>query len=316
MATRFIREAPGAPAGVRPRLAVATLILAAASAIAMAVLYHPSFDPSRVYDGTDTRAFELLAGAALAMVWPSRKLTPKIAAGARRILDGAGAVGLLVIALMIWRTNQYSSFIYDGGLVLLSIATVLVVAALAHPASRLGVLLGWAPLRWIGVRSYGIYLWHFPIIVLTSPSGPHGSNLLRDALQVGATFGIAALSWHFVEEPVRHGALGRLWKRLRAPGLAAGAGLAAGLGSGRDAHRGAARRAGRPCRRRARSQRRTAGDLGQRRRLGGPDRADFAADDRGQRSGDSGAQLLQVGGPHRRLDLRGADLDQLPAEPQ
>ena len=134
------------------------------------------------------------------------------------MLDGAGAVGLLVIVLMIWRTNQYSSFIYDGGLVLLSIATVFVVAALAHPACRLGVLLGWAPLRWIGVRSYGIYLWHFPIIVLTSPRGPHGPDLVRGALQVAATFGIAALSWHFVEEPVRHGALGRLWKRLRSQG--------------------------------------------------------------------------------------------------
>ncbi|HEX3608440.1 MAG TPA: acyltransferase family protein [Solirubrobacterales bacterium] len=218
LGTRFIREAPGAPAGLRPRLAAATLVLAAASAIAMAVLYHPSFDPSRVYDGTDTRAFELLAGAALAMVWPSRKLTPKITAGARNVLDGAGALGLVVIVLMIWRTNQYSSFIYEGGLVLLSLATVLVVGALAHPATRLGVLLGWKPLRWIGVRSYGIYLWHFPIIVLTAPSGPRSPDLVRDALQVGATFAIAALSWHFVEEPVRHGALGRLRKRLRSQG--------------------------------------------------------------------------------------------------
>lgn len=218
LGVRFVRERPGLPAGVRPRLAVVTLAMAAASAIAMAVLYHPSFDPSRVYDGTDTRAFELLGGAALAMVWPSRLLQPKIAAGARNILDGAGVVGLVAIALLIWRTNQYSSFIYHGGLVLLTVATVLVVATLAHPASRLGPVLGWGPLRWIGVRSYGIYLWHFPIIVLTSPSGPHGPDLLRDALQVGATFGIAALSWRFVEEPVRHGALGQLWKRLRSQG--------------------------------------------------------------------------------------------------
>jgi len=215
---RLIKERPGAPAGVRPRLAVATLILAAISAISMAVLYHPSFDPSRVYDGTDTRAFELLFGAALAMVWPSRKLQPRIATAARNLIDGAGALGLLVILLLIWQTDQYSSFIYHGGLVLLSIATAVLVAALAHPASRLGVLLGWAPLRWIGVRSYGIYLWHFPIIVLTSPSGAHGPSLVRNVLQVGATFGIAALSWHYVEEPVRHGALGRLWKRLRSQG--------------------------------------------------------------------------------------------------
>jgi peptidoglycan/LPS O-acetylase OafA/YrhL len=207
---RLIKERPGSPAGVRPRLAVATLGLAAASTVLMAVLYHPSFDPSRVYDGTDTRAFELLFGAALAMVWPSRKLQPRIAARARNLIDGVGGIGLLAILLLIWQTDQYSAFIYHGGLVLLSIATALLVAALAHPASRLGVLLGRAPLRWIGVRSYGIYLWHFPIIVLTTPSGAHGPSLVRDVLQVGATFGIAALSWHYVEEPVRRGALGRL----------------------------------------------------------------------------------------------------------
>jgi peptidoglycan/LPS O-acetylase OafA/YrhL len=218
LGARLVRERPGLPAGMRPRLALLTLAMAVASAILMAVLYHPSFDPSRVYDGTDTRAFELLGGAALAMVWPSRRLRPGIAAGARNVLDAAGLVGLISIALLIWRTNQYSAFIYHGGLVLLTIATVLVVAALAHPASRLGPALGWGPLRWIGVRSYGIYLWHFPIIVLTSPSGPHQPDLLRDVLQVGTTFGIAALSWHYVEEPIRHGALGRAWKRLRAQG--------------------------------------------------------------------------------------------------
>jgi peptidoglycan/LPS O-acetylase OafA/YrhL len=212
----LVKERPDTPAGVRPRLAAVTLAMAAASAVAMALLYQPSFDPSRVYDGTDTRAFELLGGCALAMVWPSRKLMPRIPSRARNLLDGAGALGLLVIALLIWRTDQYSAFIYHGGLVLLTIATAVVVGVLAHPASRLGIALGWGPLRWIGVRSYGIYLWHFPVIVLTSPSGPHGHNLVRDLLQVAATFGIAALSWRFVEEPVRHGALGQLWKRARA----------------------------------------------------------------------------------------------------
>jgi peptidoglycan/LPS O-acetylase OafA/YrhL len=218
LGARLVRERPRTPAGVRPRLAAVTLATAGASAILMALLYHPSFDPSRVYDGTDTRAFELLGGAALAMVWPSRRLRPGIAAGARNVLDGVGLAGLVAIGVLIWRTDQYSPFIYHGGLVLLTIATAMVVAALAHPASRLGPILGWGALRWIGVRSYGIYLWHFPIIVLTSPSGPHEADLLRDVLQVGATFGIAALSWRYVEEPVRHGAIGRLWKRLRSQG--------------------------------------------------------------------------------------------------
>jgi peptidoglycan/LPS O-acetylase OafA/YrhL len=213
---RVVREAP-LPSGVRPRLAGATLLLAAASAILMTVLYHPSLDPSRVYYGTDTRAFELLFGAALAMVWPSRRLSRRITAGARNLLDGLGVVGLLAIALMIWRTNQYSPFLYRGGFVLLSLATVLVVAALAHPACRLGPVLGWRPLRWVGVRSYAIYLWHFPIIVLTTPGGvANGHEPLREALQVAAILAVAALSWKYVEEPVRHGAIGRLWRQFRA----------------------------------------------------------------------------------------------------
>ncbi len=215
---KVVRETP-LPSGVRPRLAVATLALALVSAILMAVLFRPSLDPSRVYYGTDTRAFELLFGAALAMVWPSRKLSRRIPAGARNLLDGLGLAGLVVIGLLIWQTDQYSSFLYRGGFILLSLATVLVVAALAHPACRLGPALGWKPLRWVGVRSYGIYLWHFPIIVLTTPGGvANGAEPLRELLQLGAILGVAALSWRLVEEPVRHGALGRLWRRARAGG--------------------------------------------------------------------------------------------------
>ena len=141
----------------------------------------PSFDPSRIYFGTDTRAFEILAGAALAMVWPSARLRGDISRGARRTLDCLGAIGLLAICVLIVRTNQYSAFLYRGGFVLLALATVLLLAALVHPASRLGAVLGVAPLRWIGVRSYGIYLWSVPIIVLTTPASSHGIDLLRDA---------------------------------------------------------------------------------------------------------------------------------------
>jgi hypothetical protein len=99
---------------------------------------------------------------------------------------------------------------------LLSVATVLVVAAVAHPASQLGRALGWKPLRWLGVRSYGIYLWHWPIIVLTAPTVQRSVNLpLGKVLQVGATIAVAALSWRFVEEPIRRGALGRFWAQVR-----------------------------------------------------------------------------------------------------
>jgi peptidoglycan/LPS O-acetylase OafA/YrhL len=210
---KVIRDRQGN--GLRPKLALATLALAIVSSIEMAILYHPSMDPSRVYYGTDTRAAGLLFGAALAMVWPSRALSKKITFQARRNLDILGCVGLLIIAIMIWRTGEFSPFLYRGGFIVLSLATVMVLMPLAHPACRLGNVLGCKPLRWVGVRSYGIYLWQTPVIVLTSPQGPHGQSLVRDVLQVAAIFGIAALSWKFVEEPIRHGAIGRLLARRR-----------------------------------------------------------------------------------------------------
>ncbi|MDX6333171.1 MAG: hypothetical protein QOG05_511 [Streptosporangiaceae bacterium] len=194
-------------------LALPTLALAAGSAVGMLMLYHPGYDPTRIYEGSDTRACGLLIGAALAMVWPSRR-TARTALWTRVVMDGAGFAGLAVIGLMIWRVGQYSAFTYQGGLVLLSVATAGVVAAAACPGSLVGAALGWKPLRWIGVRSYGIYLWHYPVIILTSPANS-AENLPRAALQVGASIGIAALSWRFVEEPIRRGALGRAWKRMR-----------------------------------------------------------------------------------------------------
>ena len=195
------------------------------SGILMAVLYSPSLDPSRVYYGTDTRAQELLAGAALAMVWPSRQLRANVSPRARRMIDGAGVVGLMAIALMFWRAGEFSPFLYRGGFALLALASVLAVAALAHPASRLGPIVGCRPMRWIGERSYGIYLWHLPIIVLTTPEGAHGPDPIRAVLQVAAIVGIAELSWRYVENPIRHGALGRVraqlkagrWRRERVP---------------------------------------------------------------------------------------------------
>jgi peptidoglycan/LPS O-acetylase OafA/YrhL len=137
---------------IRPRLAALTLALAAVSAIEMAILFHPSFDNTRIYDGSDTRAFGLLIGAALAMVWPSRSLTSKVGRRAPWILDSLGAVGLVAIAVMVWRTNQYSPFLYQGGLVLLSLATALVILAGAHPVGtgarlRAAALAGGALLR-------------------------------------------------------------------------------------------------------------------------------------------------------------------------
>ncbi len=191
-------------------LALPTLALAAASTAAMWMLYQPGPDPTRVYEGTDTRAAGLLIGAALAMVLAGRRAAPWHGRAARVVLDVAGLAGLAGIGLMVWRVGEYSPFLYRGGLIVLSVATAAVVAAVACPGTLIGAALGWRPLRWLGARSYGIYLWHYPVIVLTTPLNA-GENLPRAAAQIAASVVIAALSWRFIEEPVRHGAIGRAW---------------------------------------------------------------------------------------------------------
>jgi peptidoglycan/LPS O-acetylase OafA/YrhL len=188
---------------LRRRLFVGVILLAAAaSAVMMAMLYHPGYDPTRVYEGTDTRAFGLLLGAALAMVWPSGRTRP--CALAIAALDVAGLAGLAAIVVLAWRTTEYTAWMFRGGMVLLSLATVAVVAAAATEGSLVGRALGCWPLRWVGVRSYGIYLWHFPLIVLAVPplatmGGPQA------VAAVAAILVIAAFSWTFVEEPIRRG---------------------------------------------------------------------------------------------------------------
>ncbi len=226
----------------RVALAGMTLTLAGGSAVLMTRLYHPGYDPTRAYEGTDTRAFGLLIGAALAIVWPTRRpvrdagtsvdrgvsadrerpADRRVPAAARWLLDAAGIAGLVVIGLLVWRTNQYSDFMFRGGLVVLSVATAVTVAAAVTPGSLLGRVLGGPLLRWVGVRSYGIYLWHYPVIVLTAGAGGAGGtvSLGRAAVIVAGTVAAAAVSWRLVEEPIRRGGHG---PRRISPARASGA---------------------------------------------------------------------------------------------
>ncbi|NOU71313.1 acyltransferase family protein [Paenibacillus sp. LMG 31458] len=199
----------------RGKVFLLTLVGAAASVLAMAMIYVPGMDPSRVYYGTDTRVFAMLIGAALAIVLPSQNITANISRRSRNFLDLAGGIGLFIIILMIWRTNEYGDYLYYGGLMFFSIISAIVVAVLVHPASRLARLMGYGPLRWIGVRSYSLYIWHYPVIILTSPTiETNSSGIIRIFFQIVASLLLAALSWKYIEEPIRNGLLGKIWGKM------------------------------------------------------------------------------------------------------
>lgn len=199
----------------RRELLLLTIGLAVASAVGMGLLFHPGYDPTRAYEGTDARAFTLLIGAALAIVWPTDiRRHAAVNLPLRNRLDGVACLGAAAIIVLIAMTDAFSSFLYPYGFLLLSCATAAVVAAVVHPASRVGAFLGRGPLRWVGVRSYGIYLWQWPIIALATPVG-QSPGLLRGMLAVVGTLLAASVSWRWVEEPVRRGAIGRWWRRLR-----------------------------------------------------------------------------------------------------
>ncbi|WP_170841231.1 acyltransferase family protein [Salibacterium halotolerans] len=109
---------------------------------------------------------------------------------------------------MIWmfgQVNQYETFLYRGGMVIQCIATTAIIAAAVHPSTWIGRMLGFRPLRWLGVRSYGIYIWHYPILVLTfSATAAENLSILQIIIQLAAVLVIAAVSWRFVEKPIRY----------------------------------------------------------------------------------------------------------------
>ncbi len=194
------------------------LVLAVVSALAMALLFDPHGDPSRVYYGTDTRAFSLLIGAWLSFIWPGTQLTEEstrdVSASSVRMLDLAGLVAFIGIILMCVFVNGLSDFMYYGGLFLCSILTAVVIAALSHPRSQLARIAAWGPFVWVGQRSYGMYLWHFPIVLLFAQLfNVHGVYpWWFDLLVIAIVCAVSAASYAFIENPIRRGAIGN-WVR-------------------------------------------------------------------------------------------------------
>ena len=175
------------------------------SATLMGILYDPTADPSRVYYGTDTRAFELLIGSFLATVLANKKhFTKEVSPKQKNELKLISIISFSIFIFSVIFIDEYNSFLYRGGLFLFSLNTALLIACVCHPQGILGPILSWKPMRWIGTRSYEIYLWHYPIMVLSTPIYEIGNpSYLRVFFQLIITCIIAEFSYRFIELPIR-----------------------------------------------------------------------------------------------------------------
>ena len=187
-----------------------TLLLALISVILMIVLFDPQQDASRVYYGTDARAFSLLFGALLAILWEYRMVPRRLSASVNMVL---GSVSFAVLLVMTIAINGSSNFWYRGGQFFGTILTVLMVYAVSGRKTWLSRFLSNPVLKWIGDRSYSIYLWHYPIILLIS-KGIKASWWIT-LIEIVLSVVLAELSYRFIETPIRHGIIGEYLNILR-----------------------------------------------------------------------------------------------------
>ncbi len=187
----------------RKWFALLAAVLAVSSTVWMAVLYSPTANLSRLYYGTDTHAQVILIGALLALFRPSHHwLQSRAAKAVIPILPYLGVVA--VVVLWITLTGE-SSLLYRGGFALVGISTsAVLIGVLTRPESAVSRFLSHKALRYVGRISYGLYLYHWPAIVFLNPGQTHLNGLPLDALRLSVTIVAAVLSFHFVEQPIRH----------------------------------------------------------------------------------------------------------------
>ncbi|WP_308289283.1 acyltransferase family protein [Mumia sp. zg.B17] len=202
----------------RARFVRAATILAVASAVWMAVLYTPD-DPTRAYVGTDTHVFGLLVGAALALSRAPHLLRSDRASAtfeSRLGITACGVFGLAILLAYAGTVSWSSAVPYTGGLLVVSVASAALVLSAVN-RTPLASALAVAPLRWLGARSYGIYLWHWPLIVLATRVAPPEWSPLAGGLAALVAVGVAAVSYRFVEMPMRSDGIAFTLRRWAAP---------------------------------------------------------------------------------------------------
>jgi hypothetical protein len=185
-------------------------------------------DNARAYYGTDTRAQALLIGAALAAAVAAAGESSGRAPVAGRLAKQAPALGGVAGAagtVWLWHAaSDQASWLYHGGLTAAALATALVLAAvILRPGGLLARFLGVAPLVWLGRISYGVYLWHWPLFTFVTADATGLSRWPLLGVRLAGTLAVAILSYYVIEQPIRHGALGRRLPRRVPVGVTAGA---------------------------------------------------------------------------------------------
>jgi peptidoglycan/LPS O-acetylase OafA/YrhL len=197
---------------------VTALVLGTASTILMALLWDPS-NVNRAYYGTDTRSFALFAGIAVAAavhLWGHAR-------GALRVvLEGAG-IGALALLVFMWATvDGQTGRLYRGGFFAAGIAAAVLIVVAANPQrGPIGWALSFAPLRWLGLISYGLYLWHWPVDVVLDADRVGLTGWPLFVIRTAVALTIAIASYYLVEMPIRRGALRPTQWRVAIPAVAA-----------------------------------------------------------------------------------------------
>lgn len=183
------------------------------SAALMAFLYQPGVDISRIYYGTDTRLFAILLGGALAVIWPSSRLRAHVAKSDRRLLNMIGAVASLGMLFLIFSPlmDPQKALTYRGGMFIFSILTVILIAIVAHPGADFNKYLTNPIFKWVGQRSFGIYLYQFPVMIFYEHAvkGMGQNQVISQIIEIILILLISDITYRLIERP-----LGKVtWKK-------------------------------------------------------------------------------------------------------
>lgn len=180
------------------------LAISVVSALLMAFLYQPGVDPSRIYYGTDTRLYGIFLGVALAFVWPTDRLRTAVARSDRWLLDGMGLVGMAGMLWLLFMLDAQSAWTYRGGMVLFTVFTVLTIAVVAHPGADWNRILTNPVFDWVGSRSYGLYVYQFPVMIFFESKFPDIANhpILYPVIEVVLIVAISEVSYRWIERPI------------------------------------------------------------------------------------------------------------------